>query len=204
LPRERDLGCTNFTRSGLVSGVRERAACGSRIPTGPGGRSGAMDRGRPCPRSHADGPSRFAREPAAGSKSIAKFIAKLDGGGRLQKTRTWFYRDVGISETNRGSTSLPRGLALAAFPAAPLWAGAEASSRTLVALAAAGLYALEFAQARVRPERHGQARRSFNIALSRLQPRTRNSGRPSTLPPSPQVTNGDGRDVGSRSAHATY
>jgi hypothetical protein len=117
------------------------------------------------------------------SKSIAKFIGKLDGGGRLQK-EDLVYRDVDLDnrEYELPETSFEfRG---------PMWLGAR--QLDLVRWPAARLYALEFAKPEY-AERHARET-PFKIALSRVKPKDKDSGDVERFRLR-QVTNRDGRAV---------
>ena len=98
------------------------------------------------------------------SKSIAKFIGKLDGGGRLQK-EDLVYRDVDLD--NR-EYELPE---LSFEFRGPMWLGAR--QLDLVRWPAARLYALEFAKPEY-AERHARET-PFRIALSRVKPKDKDS-----------------------------
>jgi len=117
------------------------------------------------------------------SKSIAKFIGKLDGGGRLQ-TEDLVYRDVDLD--NR-EYELPE----VAFEfRGPMWLGAR--QLDLVRWPAARLYALEFARPEY-AERHARET-PFKIALARVKPKDKDSGDVERFRLR-QVTNRDGRAV---------
>jgi hypothetical protein len=117
------------------------------------------------------------------SKSIAKFIGKLDGGGRLQ-SEDLVYRDVDLD--NR-EYELPE----AAFEfRGPMWLGAR--QLDLVRWPAARLYALEFAKPEF-AERHARET-PFRIALARVKPKDKDSGDVERFRLR-QVTNRDGRAV---------
>ena len=108
------------------------------------------------------------------SKSIAKFIGKLDGGGRLQR-EDLVYRDVDLD--NR-EYELPE----VAFEfRGPMWLGAR--QLDLVRWPAARLYALEFAKPEY-AERHARET-PFKIALARVKPKDKDFGRRRALPPAP-------------------
>ncbi len=117
------------------------------------------------------------------SKSIAKFIGKLDGGGRLQK-EDLVYRDVDLD--NR-EYELPE---IAFEFRGPMWLGAR--QLDLVRWPAARLYALEFAKPEY-AERHARET-PFKIALSRVKPKDKDSGDVERFRLR-QVTNRDGRAV---------
>ncbi len=117
------------------------------------------------------------------SKSIAKFIGKLDGGGRLQK-EDLVYRDVDLD--NR-EYELPE---LSFEFRGPMWLGAR--QLDLVRWPAARLYALEFAKPEY-AERHARET-PFKIALSRVKPKDKDSGDVERFRLR-QVTNRDGRAV---------
>jgi hypothetical protein len=117
------------------------------------------------------------------SKSIAKFIGKLDGGGRLQK-EDLVYRDVDLD--NR-EYELPE---LSFEFRGPMWLGAR--QLDLVRWPAARLYALEFARPEY-AERHARET-PFKIALSRVKPKDKDSGDVERFRLR-QVTNRDGRAV---------
>jgi hypothetical protein len=117
------------------------------------------------------------------SKSIAKFIGKLDGGGRLQ-TEDLVYRDVDLD--NR-EYELPE---LSFEFRGPMWLGAR--QLDLVRWPAARLYALEFAKPEY-AERHARET-PFKIALSRVKPKDKDSGDVERFRLR-QVTNRDGRAV---------
>jgi hypothetical protein len=117
------------------------------------------------------------------SKSIAKYIGKLDGGGRLQK-EDLVYSDVDLD--NR-EYELPE----VAFEfRGPMWLGAR--QLDLVRWPAARLYALEFAKPEY-AERHARET-PFRIALSRVKPKDKDSGDVERFRLR-QVTNRDGRAV---------
>src|SRR5580693_1699341 len=117
------------------------------------------------------------------SRSIAKFIGKLDGGGRLQR-EDLVYRDVDLD--NR-EYELPE----AAFEfRGPMWLGAR--QLDLVRWPAARLYALEFARPEF-AERHARET-PFKIALARVKPKDKDSGDVERFRLR-QVTNRDGRAV---------
>jgi hypothetical protein len=117
------------------------------------------------------------------SKSIAKFIGKLDGGGRLQK-EDLVYADVDLD--NR-EYELPE----VAFEfRGPMWLGAR--QLDLVRWPAARLYALEFARPEY-AERHARET-PFRIALARVKPKDKDSGDVERFRLR-QVTNRDGRAV---------
>ena len=117
------------------------------------------------------------------SKSIAKFIGKLDGGGRLQR-EDLVYRDVDLD--NR-EYELPE----VAFEfRGPMWLGAR--QLDLVRWPAARLYALEFARPEY-AERHARET-PFKIALARVKPKDKDSGDVERFRLR-QVTNRDGRAV---------
>ena len=108
------------------------------------------------------------------SKSIARFIGKLDGGGRLQR-EDLVYRDVDLD--NR-EYELPE----VAFEfRGPMWLGAR--QLDLVRWPAARLYALEFARPEY-AERHARET-PFKIALARVKPKDKDFGRRRALPPAP-------------------
>jgi hypothetical protein len=117
------------------------------------------------------------------SKSIAKFIGKLDGGGRLQ-SEDLVYRDVDLD--NR-EYELPE--AVFEFRG-PMWLGAR--QLDLVRWPAARLYALEFARPEY-AERHARET-PFKIALARVKPKDKDSGDVERFRLR-QVTNRDGRAV---------
>ncbi len=117
------------------------------------------------------------------SKSIAKFIGKLDGGGRLQK-EDLVYRDVDLD--NR-EYELPE---ISFEFRGPMWLGAR--QLDLVRWPAARLYALEFAKPEY-AERHARET-PFKIALSRVKPKDKDSGDVERFRLR-QVTNRDGRAV---------
>ena len=99
------------------------------------------------------------------SRSNAKYIGKLDGGGRLQ-TEDLVYRDVDLD--NR-EYELPE----VAFEfRGPMWLGAR--QLDLVRWPAARLYALEFAKPEY-AERHARET-PFKIALARVKPKDKDSG----------------------------
>ncbi len=98
------------------------------------------------------------------SKSIAKFIGKLDGGGRLQR-EDLVYRDVDLD--NR-EYELPE---IAFEFRGPMWLGAR--QLDLVRWPAARLYALEFAKPEY-AEKHARET-PFRIALSRVKPKDKDS-----------------------------
>ena len=108
------------------------------------------------------------------SKSIAKFIGKLDGGGRLQR-EDLVYRDVDLD--NR-EYELPE---IAFEFRGPMWLGAR--QLDLVRWPAARLYALEFARPEY-AERHARET-PFKIALARVKPKDKDFGRRRALPPAP-------------------
>src|SRR6478735_3223360 len=117
------------------------------------------------------------------SKSIAKYIGKLDGGGRLQK-EDLVYADVDLD--NR-EYELPE----VAFEfRGPMWLGAR--QLDLVRWPAARLYALEFARPEY-AERHARET-PFRIALARVKPKDKDSGDVERFRLR-QVTNRDGRAV---------
>jgi hypothetical protein len=117
------------------------------------------------------------------SKSIAKYIGKLDGGGRLQK-EDLVYRDVDLD--NR-EYELPE----VSFDfRGPMWLGAR--QLDLVRWPAARLYALEFARPEY-AERHARET-PFRIALARVKPKDKDSGDVERFRLR-QVTNRDGRAV---------
>jgi hypothetical protein len=117
------------------------------------------------------------------SRSIARFIGKLDGGGRLQKDDL-VYRDVDLD--NR-EYELPE----VAFEfRGPMWLGAR--QLDLVRWPAARLYALEFARPEY-AERHARET-PFRIALARVKPKDKDSGDVERFRLR-QVTNRDGRAV---------
>ncbi|GEP57219.1 virulence factor SrfB [Reyranella soli] len=117
------------------------------------------------------------------SKSIAKFIGKLDGGGRLQR-EDLVYRDVDLD--NR-EYELPE---IAFEFRGPMWLGARQID--LVRWPAARLYALEFAKPEY-AERHARET-PFKIALARVKPKDKDSGDVERFRLR-QVTNRDGRAV---------
>jgi hypothetical protein len=117
------------------------------------------------------------------SKSIAKFIGKLDGGGRLQR-EDLVYRDVDLD--NR-EYELPE---ISFEFRGPMWLGAR--QLDLVRWPAARLYALEFAKPEY-AERHARET-PFKIALSRVKPKDKDSGDVERFRLR-QVTNRDGRAV---------
>ena len=117
------------------------------------------------------------------SKSIARFIGKLDGGGRLQK-EDLVYRDVDLD--NR-EYELPE---ISFEFRGPMWLGAR--QLDLVRWPAARLYALEFAKPEY-AERHARET-PFKIALSRVKPKDKDSGDVERFRLR-QVTNRDGRAV---------
>jgi hypothetical protein len=117
------------------------------------------------------------------SKSIAKFIGKLDGGGRLQ-SEDLVYRDVDLD--NR-EYELPE---IAFEFRGPMWLGARQID--LVRWPAARLYALEFAKPEY-AERHARET-PFKIALARVKPKDKDSGDVERFRLR-QVTNRDGRAV---------
>ena len=117
------------------------------------------------------------------SKSIAKFIGKLDGGGRLQR-EDLVYRDVDLD--NR-EYELPE---IAFEFRGPMWLGAR--QLDLVRWPAARLYALEFAKPEY-AERHARET-PFKIALARVKPKDKDSGDVERFRLR-QVTNRDGRAV---------
>jgi hypothetical protein len=117
------------------------------------------------------------------SRSIAKYIGKLDGGGRLQ-SEDLVYRDVDLD--NR-EYELPE----VAFEfRGPMWLGAR--QLDLVRWPAARLYALEFAKPEY-AERHARET-PFRIALARVKPKDKDSGDVERFRLR-QVTNRDGRAV---------
>lgn len=117
------------------------------------------------------------------SKSIAKYIGKLDGGGRLQK-EDLVYADVDLD--NR-EYELPE----VAFEfRGPMWLGAR--QLDLARWPAARLYALEFAKPEY-AERHAREV-PFRIALARVKPKDKESGDVERFRLR-QVTNRDGRAV---------
>jgi hypothetical protein len=117
------------------------------------------------------------------SRSIARFIGKLDGGGRLQK-EDLIYRDVDLD--NR-EFELPE----VAFEfRGPMWLGAR--QLDLVRWPAARLYALEFAKPEY-AERHARET-PFRIALARVKPKDKESGDVERFRLR-QVTNRDGRAI---------
>jgi hypothetical protein len=117
------------------------------------------------------------------SKSIARYIGKLDGGGRLQK-EDLVYVDVDLD--NR-EYELPE----VAFEfRGPMWLGAR--QLDLVRWPAARLYALEFARPEY-AERHAREI-PFRIALARVKPKDKDSGDVERFRLR-QVTNRDGRAV---------
>jgi hypothetical protein len=117
------------------------------------------------------------------SKSIAKYIGKLDGGGRLQK-EDLVYRDVDLD--NR-EYELPE---ISFEFRGPMWLGAR--QLDLVRWPAARLYALEFSKPEY-AERHARET-PFKIALSRVKPKDKDSGDVERFRLR-QVTNRDGRAV---------
>ena len=117
------------------------------------------------------------------SRSIAKFIGKLDGGGRLQR-EDLVYRDVDLD--NR-EYELPE---IVFEFRGPMWLGAR--QLDLVRWPAARLYALEFAKPEY-AERHARET-PFKIALARVKPRDKDSGDVERFRLR-QVTNRDGRAV---------
>ncbi len=117
------------------------------------------------------------------SKSIARFIGKLDGGGRLQK-EDLVYRDVDLD--NR-EYELPE----VTFEfRGPMWLGAR--QLDLARWPAARLYALEFARPEY-AERHARET-PFKIALARVKPKDKESGDVERFRLR-QVVNRDGRAV---------
>jgi hypothetical protein len=117
------------------------------------------------------------------SKSIARFIGKLDGGGRLQK-EDLIYRDVDLDDRE---FELPE----VAFEfRGPMWLGAR--QLDLVRWPAARLYALEFAKPEY-AERHARET-PFRIALARVKPKDKDSGDVERFRLR-QVTNRDGRAI---------
>ncbi|HSI00732.1 MAG TPA: virulence factor SrfB [Reyranella sp.] len=117
------------------------------------------------------------------SKSIAKYIGKLDGGGRLQR-EDLVYSDVDLD--NR-EYELPE----VSFDfRGPMWLGAR--QLDLVRWPAARLYALEFARPEY-AERHARET-PFKIALARVKPKDKDSGDVERFRLR-QVTNRDGRAV---------
>jgi hypothetical protein len=117
------------------------------------------------------------------SRSIARFIGKLDGGGRLQK-EDLIFRDVDLD--NR-EFELPE----VAFEfRGPMWLGAR--QLDLVRWPAARLYALEFARPEY-AERHARET-PFRITLARVKPKDKESGDVERFRLR-QVTNRDGRAV---------
>ena len=117
------------------------------------------------------------------SRSIAKYIGKLDGGGRLQQ-EDLVYRDVDLD--NR-EYELPE---IAFEFRGPMWLGAR--QLDLVRWPAARLYALEFARPEY-AERHARET-PFKIALARVKPKDKDSGDVERFRLR-QVTNRDGRAV---------
>jgi hypothetical protein len=117
------------------------------------------------------------------SKSIAKFIGKLDGGGRLQR-EDLVYSDVDLD--NR-EYELPE---ISFEFRGPMWLGAR--QLDLVRWPAARLYALEFAKPEY-AERHARET-PFKIALSRVKPKDKDSGDVERFRLR-QVTNRDGRAI---------
>src|SRR3954465_12193337 len=117
------------------------------------------------------------------SKSIAKFIGKLDGGGRLQR-EDLVYSDVDLD--NR-EYELPE---ISFEFRGPMWLGAR--QLDLVRWPAARLYALEFAKPEF-AERHAKET-PFKIALARVKPKDKDSGDVERFRLR-QVTNRDGRAV---------
>ena len=117
------------------------------------------------------------------SKSIAKFIGKLDGGGRLQK-EDLVYRDVDLD--NRDYELPEIGFEFRG----PMWLGAR--QLDLARWPAARLYALEFAKPEY-AERHARET-PFNIALARVKPKDKDSGDVERFRLR-QITNRDGRAV---------
>jgi hypothetical protein len=117
------------------------------------------------------------------SRSIARFIGKLDGGGRLQ-TEDLVYRDVDLD--NR-EYELPE----VTFEfRGPMWLGAR--QLDLVRWPAARLYALEFARPEY-AERHARET-PFKIALARVKPKDKDSTDVERFRLR-QVVNRDGRAV---------
>jgi hypothetical protein len=117
------------------------------------------------------------------SKSIARFIGKLDGGGRLQR-EDLVYRDVDLDDREY---ELPE----VSFEfRGPMWLGAR--QLDLVRWPAARLYALEFARPEY-AERHARET-PFKIALARVKPKDKDSGDVERFRLR-QVTNRDGRAV---------
>ena len=95
------------------------------------------------------------------SKSIAKFIGKLDGGGRLQREDLV---SIATSTSTTASTSCPE---IAFEFRGPMWLGAR--QLDLVRWPAAH-YALEFARPEYAEERHARET-PFKIALARVKPK---------------------------------
>ena len=117
------------------------------------------------------------------SKSIAKFIGKLDGGGRLQK-EDLIYRDVDLDNRDY---ELPE---LGFEFRGPMWLGAR--QLDLTRWPAARLYALEFARPEY-AERHARET-PFNITLARVKPKDKDSNDVERFRLR-QITNRDGRAV---------
>src|SRR3990167_5833685 len=117
------------------------------------------------------------------SKSIARFIGKLDGGGRLQK-EDLVYRDVDLD--NRDYELPEIGFEFRG----PMWLGAR--QLDLARWAAARLYALEFAKPEY-AERHARET-PFRITLARVKPKDKESGDVERFRLR-QITNRDGRAV---------
>ncbi|MBM3644156.1 MAG: hypothetical protein FJX02_07425 [Alphaproteobacteria bacterium] len=98
------------------------------------------------------------------SRSIARHIGKLDGGGRLQREDTIF-RDVDLDDREYELPETPiefRG---------PMWLGAR--QLDLVRWPAARLYALEFARPEY-AERHARET-PFRVTLARVTPKDKES-----------------------------
>ena len=118
------------------------------------------------------------------SKSIAKFIGKLDGGGRLQREDLVYQRRRSRQSRVRAAGSRLR------VPRARCGSGAR--QLDLVRWPAARLYALEFAKPEY-AERHARET-PFKIALARVKPKDKDSGDVERFRLR-QVTNRDGRAV---------
>ncbi len=117
------------------------------------------------------------------SRSIAKFIGKLDGGGRLQR-EDLVYRDVDLD--NR-EYELPE----VTFEfRGPMWLGAR--QLDLARWPAARLYALEFARPEY-AEKHAAKHRSRSRSR-RVKPKDKDSGDVERFRLR-QVTNRDGRAI---------
>jgi hypothetical protein len=117
------------------------------------------------------------------SKSIARFIGKLDGGGRLQKEDLVF-RDVDLDNREYELPETPlefRG---------PMWLGAR--QLDLVRWPAGRLYALEFAKPEY-AERHARET-PFRVTLARVKPKDKDSTDVERFRLR-QVVNRDGRAV---------